>query len=110
MSLEQRISDWFKMTWGGGLVLPSGWFGRPYDNVHQLTSVSETSDGLVLVLDEGHLTLTFKGVPRINVTESELTFDAFKLLVFDWKEYGSMKPHSEQHEGGEVKIVAPPGV
>lgn len=109
MNLEQKIANWFKKTWGGGLVLPSGWFGRPYDNTHQLVSVTETPNGLVVVLDDGHLTLNFRGVPRVEATKSELIFRSFDRLAFEWKEYDTMKPHSEEHRGGEVKIVAPPG-
>lgn len=109
MKLEQKISDWFKQTWGGSLLLPSGWFGRPYDNSHQLASVFESSTRLVVVLDDGHLKLSFEGVPEVEATKSELIFRSFNRLTFDWKEYGSLKLHSEVYEGGEIKIIAPPG-
>lgn len=110
MNLEQKIGEWFKETWGGSLVLPNGWFGRPYDSIHQLASVTESINGLIVVLDDGHLTLNFGGVPKVEATKSELIFHTFDRLVFDWKEYDSMKPHSEQHDGGEVKIVAHPAL
>jgi hypothetical protein len=109
MKLEQIIADWFKETWGGSLLLPSGWFGRPYDNCHQLSSVISNSTKLVVVLDEGQLKLNFEGVPKIETTKSELIFSSFNRLTFEWKEYGSLKPHFEVHEGGQVKIIAPPG-
>jgi hypothetical protein len=109
MNIETKIVDWFDQTGGGGLVLPNGWFGRPYDNIHQLDSVAVNDDGLVIVLDGGQLTLSFEGVPKIEITRSDIIFSSFRRIVFDWKEYFSMKSHSENHEGGEVKIVAPLG-
>ena len=107
--IAEKITAWFTETWGGGLVLPDGWFGRPYDNIHRLESVTEKEDGLVVVLDDGQLTLKFEGSPKIEATKSELVFSGFQRLTFDWKEYGSMEPHSDEYGQGEVKIVAPPG-
>lgn len=110
MNLEKKIANWFKDTWGGSLVLPNGWFGKPYDNIHQLESISENIDELLIVLDDGHLKLKFEGKPQIEVSKSELVFCSFKCLLFNWIEYGSSESHSEEYHGGEVKFVAPPGV
>jgi hypothetical protein len=109
MSLEEIVTSWFKETWGGGLMLPDGWFGRPYDNIHRLDNVALSEDGLLLELDSGHLILRFEGVPEVTASKSELVLRSFRRLAFDWKEYGAMRIHSDKYEQGEVKFVAPPG-
>ena len=99
-STTTLIQNWFTRTWGGGLVLPDGWFGRPFDNIHRLTDVSQSSGLLRIVLDD-QLTLTFNG--------DELVIDGYSELSFDWKEYGSDLPHSYIYQDGQTKLVAPPG-
>lgn len=102
------IRGWFQRTSGGGLILPDGWFGRPYDNIHQLTTVTEDKDVLRIELD-GQISLTFFGNVRIEDQGSELVIKGFSRLHFDWKEYGSDIPHACSYDNGEVKFVAPPG-
>ena len=110
MNVQDQIRDWFQKRGGGGLVLPSGWFGRPYDNVHQVSEIRVHDEALVLALDEGQLMLRFDGIPEIRADSEELTFTNFRSLDFDWKEYGSGKLHSNHFKTGTAKIMALPGL
>lgn len=89
-------------------MLPNGWFGRPYDNIHQLTGLLEEEDVLSLSFDGGQLILNFEGIPQIAAAHDELVFTDFRSLQFDWKEYGSNTLHTDCFDSGVVKIVAPP--
>lgn len=109
MKTKELIQEWFRKRLGGGLVLPNGWFGRPYDNIHQLSELIEDGEKLSLSLDGGQLILNFEGAPQIEATHEELVFTGFRSLRFDWKEYGSNRPHTDCFDSGLVKIVAPPG-
>ena len=107
---KEIIKEWFLSTWGGGLIMPDGWFGRPYDNIHQLDSFSKSDGRYMLRLDGGLLELIFYGDGIIiSTSKTELIFSNFDSLDFNWKEYGSLIPHSDKYSDGVVKIVAPPG-
>jgi len=108
MDTKELIQEWFRKQVGGGLVLPNGWFGRPYDNIHQLSGLLEGDETLSLSLDEEQLTLSFEGALRVDATHEELVFEGFRSLRFDWREYGSNRPHTDCFDSGVVKIVAPP--
>ena len=98
------INTWFKREWTCGLVLPDGWFGRPYDNQHCLTEVSDEDCRLHLILDK-RLHLTFLGDVMINDKGLELEV-AFDKCLFNWQEYGSTIKHSKIYEHGVVKLLS----
>lgn len=104
-----QVRDWFSRTWGGGLVLPNGWFGRPHDNIHRLTDVAEDEDSFRIELDN-QLSLTFHGNVSVQDNGDELVIGGYTRIAFDWKEYGSNTPHADSYDHGEVKLVAPPGL
>lgn len=109
MRFEDIIRQWFKNEWGGSLVLPDGWYGRPYDNQHAVTSINEVGDGLTLILDQ-KLTLCFKGLKSVEVRNRELVFCPFDKLCFEWAAYGTGGEHGiKEYLTGEVKIVPAPG-
>jgi hypothetical protein len=105
-SLINTIQTWFDTEWGGSMVLPDGWFGRPYDNQHALTSVQQNGSSLILVLDE-ILHLHFEGLQAVRVGEHELVFGPFDKLRFEWTPYGGGKLTTQEYLTGEVKIVSP---
>lgn len=108
-AFQNTVEAWFKREWGGSLHLPSGWFGRPYDNQHSLTSFTPLDGGYVLVLDK-QLEIHFHGLQRVEDKGGELCFSGFDKCDFTWKEFGSNpNPHSESFEFGEVKIIGAPG-
>ncbi len=109
MRFAYVIQQWFKDEWGGSLVLPDGWYGRPYDNQHAVTSVDELGDGLTLILDQ-KLTLRFEGLKSVDVRNRELVFGPFDKLRFEWEAYGTSGEHeAKEYQTGEVKIVPAPG-
>lgn len=108
MNFTNTIQDWFKAEWGGSLFLPDGWYGRPYDNQHALTSVEESGETLTIVLDR-KLTLRFKSLKSVKAQKGELAFGPFENLRFDWESFGADgKRGTKEYQGGEVKILTGP--
>lgn len=109
MSFTNTIQRWFKEELGGSLLLPDGWYGRPYDNQHALTSVDETGEALTVILDR-KLTLRFEGLKSVEGRKGELVFGPFDKLRFDWETYGTdAKRGTMEYQTGEAKIVSAPG-
>jgi hypothetical protein len=109
MSFTNTIHKWFAETWGGSLLLPDGWYGRPYDNQHALTSVIEDGRTTTIILDQ-KLTLRFEGLKSVAARDQELIFGPFEKLLFDWSTYGQDVKHgTKEYLTGEVKIVSSPG-
>ena len=88
-----------------GLKLPNGWFGCPYDNLHELTRSEIAHGDLILELD-GQLALTFSGPTVASISDGILRLAGFTVLVWDWREYGSTMTHHEQFHGGVVEFIA----
>lgn len=105
-SFVKTVQTWFETEWGGSMVLPDGWFGRPYDNQHMLTSVQQDGDKLIIVLDE-ILRLEFEGLDSVQTGKHELIFGPFNKLRFEWTPYGGGKLTTQEYHAGEVKIVSP---
>ena len=103
-----RVRDFFATVGDAGLILPSGWFGRPYDNLLQLTR-SEVTDGTLVLELDGHLTLTFSGEPEATSSENGLRLSGFSALAWDWTEFGSTESHHEEFVAGKVEFVAAMG-
>jgi hypothetical protein len=92
--IAKATSSFFAEHAVASLRLPSGWFGRPHDNLHQLTEAS-TEDGVVLVrLDDKQL-LTLKADPTVRGGR------------LDWTDYGGDQEHSEVLGPGDVEFRAP---
>ena len=104
---SDQVREWFRRTWGGGLLLPDGWFGRPHDNIHRLTDVEEDVSALRIILD-GQLSLTFHGNAKVRDDGNELVIEEYSSLAFDWEEFGSNVPHADSYNSGQVKLVAMP--
>jgi hypothetical protein len=103
-----RIENWFKKSKHCGLVLPSGWFGRPYDNQHSLSSIEQPADRVTLILDQ-KLKLQFEGLKSITDEGKDLVLGPFDRLSFEWKPYGNdTRSHHEEFRGGAVRIVSFP--
>lgn len=106
MKFTKPIYDWFKQETGGSLILPDGWYGRPYDNLHMLTSLDEAGTVVIIVLDR-KLTLKFEGLSKIEACGEELVFGPFEKLHFDWETY-DINPErgSKEYFAGYVRIVS----
>jgi hypothetical protein len=100
-----EIVAWFARQKGAGVVLPDGWFGRPYDNMHELTFLELRPHKLIIELDN-QLLLTLTEPGRVTAADGELLLDGFAQCVFDWQEYGSLRPHATVYESGAVRFVS----
>ena len=102
----RTIRDWFAREWGGTLLLPDGWYGRPYDNQHALTGLDERDDQLTLELD-ARLKLVFRGLKTVTLDGKDLVLRDFESLIFDWRGVGpGASGGRKEYSGGEVKIMA----
>ncbi|MFI6424508.1 hypothetical protein [Promicromonospora sp. NPDC050880] len=102
------IRRFFSVVECAGLILPSGWFGRPYDNLMQLTRGEASEDSLLLELD-GQLILKFAGRTQVASTDRGLQIGGFAVLSWDWTEFGSASSHREEFDSGAVELVGPMG-
>lgn len=103
------IERWFQLAKAGGLVLPDGWFGRPYDDLHILTYVETRPHKLLIELDD-LLLLVITDMTTVRVDDSILVMADFLQCVFDWQEYDLLEPHVTVYHSGEIKMVPPLGV
>ncbi len=106
--LSKIIQDWFTKAGGPSLVLPDGWFGRPFDNQHTLTYLQQRPHKLLLELDD-QLLLIFTDLRSAQVVGRDLVLAGFAQCVFDWQEYSSLAPHATIYRAGEVRFCSPPG-
>lgn len=86
------------------LRLPSGWFGRPYDNWHQLTDVTNEDDLVLVRLD-------LDQVLRLHVLGVAVQGRSLQIAVrggtWAWTSYGGDDRHQEQVGAGTVEFHAP---
>lgn len=91
------------------MLLPDGWYGRPYDNQHVITSIAESGETLTIVLDR-KLTLHFEGLKSVESNQRELDFGVFDTMQFSWEGFGGVTQRgSRKYRGGEIKIVSGTG-
>lgn len=89
--------------------MPDGWYGRPYDNQHALTSVIETDTSLTLILDSS-IELHFEGLNSVRVQNRELVLGPFDRFVFTITRQPTVEHQSPtNYTSGEVKVVPAPG-
>ena len=100
------IQRWFERVKRAGLVLPSGWFGRPHDNLHALTWSAARKHKLLLELDE-QLLLILTELGPVEIDESELRVTRCAQVTLDWQEYGNMAPRVLAEGWGTVRFVPP---
>ncbi len=100
------VSAWFDKAGTASMELPTGWFGRPHDNMHRLTWSAVRDDKVLLELD-GQLHLVLADVEIVADTAPLLALQCSQL-VFDWRESGSSRRrHAEiRTAGGVVKFHA----
>jgi hypothetical protein len=102
--LSKRIQDWFFLN-RSSLILPDGWYGRPYDNLHELTKIDESDTQLTITLD-GKLELCFSELKSLTERDGALVFADFKKLTCQFRSYDDpSKLRTCEYESGEVKLV-----
>lgn len=98
------VVNWFSAVGGAGLKLPSGWFGRPYDNLHRLTGARVLGDVLVLELDDRQK-LSISAPQSVQVEPKSLKLVDAGRIEWRWYEYGSNDPHLEVLGAGDVEFL-----
>lgn len=73
----------------GSLCFYGHWFGKPYDNFHQLELVlyESSTNTLTLIFDEKE-TLTIVNPNDIAESESMLTINSADKIIWNWFSYG----------------------
>lgn len=100
-----QIQRWFGEVKLAGLELPSGWFGRPHGDLHELTWSATTTQKVLLELD-GLLLLTVTEPALAEADSRRLVIPSFAQLVFDWQEFGNRRPHAEIFTIGSLRLWA----
>ena len=98
------VREFFGGVGYAGLVLPSGWFGRPYDNLLSLTRSEATPKSLLLELDD-QLILSFSGDVRASASEKGMELRGYTSLVFAWTEFGSNASDRDEFVSGTIEFV-----
>ncbi len=105
----RMVREWFAEVKLVGLELPSGYFGRPYDNQHELTFSIARPHKLILELDS-RVYLIFTDVSQAHVEPDALVLAGFRQLVFDRQDYGDDKQcHVDVFVQGAIRFVAHQG-
>ena len=86
------------------LRLPSGWFGRPHDNWHQLTEAA--TEGNVVVVRLGDRRVLTLDAERVS-SEGRVLRVAIRGGRWRWTEYGGDNEHTEVLGLGVVAFYAP---
>lgn len=102
------IRLWFDKNEYGGLVLPSGWFGRPYDNRFVLKDINIEAGNLILRLG-GDYKMIISGEIAVNDINSELTISGYDRCEFQWVDQGTGEINHEVFTNDNVKFVPFPG-
>jgi hypothetical protein len=89
-----KVERFFAKHRRAGLVLPDGWYGRPFDSLFSLTHAMDLPSGLKIEL-EGGRELTFQG----NVAIVKTRFETYPALRIEGFQSVSWTPHDGVFEG-----------
>ncbi len=100
------LSPWFDAAGTASLETPTGWFGRPFDNKHQLTWSVVRDEKLFVELD-GRLHLILADVELVDESTGQLTLTCGHA-VLDRRDFGSSERRRAEvfSEGGVVRFHA----
>jgi len=104
MRHKQLIRLWFEREKKSGLILPDGWYGRPYDNLYELESIEESGADISICLVP-LLELHFTSVGCVQFRDRDLVISNFSKLRFKWIGVGTSEG-SRTYFSGEVKLVS----
>lgn len=93
--MTETLRRWLATVDGPSLFLPWGWYGRPYDNAHELTAsllspgqIALQFDHSLLVIATGYTSIEVDspsgrpGSPSATEDWTTLTVDGITLLTF----------------------------
>jgi hypothetical protein len=102
--IARAVEDFFGEHEVASLRLPTGWFGRPYDNWHELNEVTLEDDVVVVRIDEVQVLRLHAVTARVNGRALQVTIrDGY----WEWTTYGGTDRHHQQLEAGVVEFHAP---
>ncbi|WP_104108421.1 hypothetical protein [Nocardioides sp. 616] len=103
-AIARAVEEFFAQHEVATLRLPSGWFGRPYDNWHKLTGTQADGEDVQVRLDDKQeLTLDAEGVS----SEERILRVVIRRGNWRWTEYGADVEHTEVLGPGVVEFHAP---
>ncbi|HEX8082572.1 MAG TPA: hypothetical protein VF557_20355 [Jatrophihabitans sp.] len=103
-AIADAVNAFFAEHEVASLRLPSGWFGRPFDNWHQLTDAATDGAGVLIRLDDRQvLTLDADSVS----SEGRVLRVSIRGGRWHWTEYGGDQEHNEVLGPGVVEFHAP---
>ncbi len=105
-TVRGAVESFFEEFEVASLKLPSGWFGRPHDNWHQLERVETREDLLTIVLD-GVQVLSLSGPQGARVLGRTLRITGFESGKWESTEYGGTTRHEQRFTASDVEFVAP---
>lgn len=100
-----RVTSWFDEVGSASLKLPSGWFGRPYDNLYSLKRVTVTGSNIELSFSEGNL-LSICGLEFVSAEPKRLSMGGEGRITW-LRPHGEPAPLSEEFENGVVEFLVP---
>ncbi|MFB9816204.1 hypothetical protein ACFFPL_11870 [Paeniglutamicibacter sulfureus] len=106
-SPAKKVEGYFSKHRRASLVLPDGWYGRPFDSLFSLTLAEDTANGLRIEL-EGGRQLIFQGDLDIVKTGFE-KFPALKLdryRSFSWWPHDGISEERKFGNSGPVFFVS----
>ncbi len=105
-SLSTKLEQWLSTNSHFGLMLQTGWFGRPYDNNHSVTNIFERPNKFIVEIDE-QLYLIFTKPLEIELSGDDLVFKKYQQLTFDYQGYSNMYSHCSLYgQPGETTFVS----
>ena len=103
----EKIKEWFDKNKTFGLKTPEGWYGRPYDNHHNLSGLFNSNNRIIIETDELNLfVITQSSELMISIEENDLVINNFKTLVWDLLTYIDLKSEIKIFKDGELRFVS----
>jgi hypothetical protein len=107
--IAKVVKRFFRANGGATLELPDGWFGRPFDNHHELSIVAWDGPLLRIVLDRHEpLTLLIREPQHADVDGRVLTIRAFAEASAELPYYGDRDHPTrlKKYTGGRFRFHA----
>ncbi|MEG3089807.1 hypothetical protein [Sphingomonas sp. PB4P5] len=92
----ERIAAELPLLKSGTLRIWGEWFGRPYDNIHQIVGANADGDTLTLLFNEGE-TLTIYDPDRGTFSETTFLIKFASRVRWEWYLYGENQSPNNLH-------------
>ena len=98
-----------------GIILPNGWFGKPFDNQHSVKDIIVNNNSLTIVFDDMR-EITIIDPKAFEIQSVGSSYSSLKLLgsqkiIFKWTPYGEEQTGKanitqfDSVEGNTVELV-----